>query len=395
LEKPLRVYDRSRTTTDWGCPRRRYYQYEMPADSGGFGIVPKGSPIELFLGTTVHDGLAALAMAVVQNRPELTIDLIARTAYQQVFDAFMQENSGTDEEKVYAQEQATLIEGMLRGFEKYVWPEFLSLYKIEMVEQEFFYYHDREGKPCAAVDADFCFMTKPDLVVSNKEGQLIYVEYKTTSSKKESWTNSWNTAVQLHSTMRAIQQTLGKKPIGVIVQGLYKGYESYGKQSSPFCYAYARRPYPPFDKGEVRYDYAAGFKRTATWELDGGVAKWVEGMPDSVLIEQFPRTPLIFLKDDLVDDFFTQRAIREAEMMTGKEMLDMAENKEEVFKSYLNAFFPQKFDQCVPYFGKPCPYRNLCFGNITQPLAQGFQVREPHHEMEALLWENPIVPKET
>ncbi len=388
MSKIIRVYDRSRTVTDWTCSRRRYYQYEMETQ-GVPGIVPKGNPIELFLGTTIHDGLAALAFAVIQNREELTIDLIASTAYKQVYEAFTQDSQGSPDELIYAQEQATLIEGMLRGFHKHVWPEFIDRYKIEYVEQEFFYYHDNAGQSCPADKAQFCFMTKPDLVVRDKEGRLIYVEYKSTSSKKESWVNSWNTAVQLHSTMRAIEQTTGEKPSGVVVQGLYKGYESYGKQSSPFCYAYARRPYPPFDKGEVRYDYAPGFKRTATWNLDGGVSKWVAGMSSDLLREQYPCTPLIFVKDELVDSFFAQRALREGEMVQAKALLNMADNKDQVFKNYLDAFFPQKFDQCVPYFGKPCPYRNLCFGAISDPLKQGFEVREAHHAMELLLCSKP------
>src|SRR5205814_10201562 len=140
------------------------------------------------------------------------------------------------------------------------------------------------------------FMSKPDLVLRHKEsGELWYVEYKTTSSKQDKWVNQWGTAVQLHSSIRAIEAALSEKVVGVIVQGLYKGYEAYGKQSSPFCYAYRRQGNPPFTKTETRYEYAPGFKRSPVWQLDGGVRAWVESMPEEVLTNQFPQSPPIYV----------------------------------------------------------------------------------------------------
>lgn len=379
MEKTIRLYDRSRTTADWSCPRLRYYQYEYD----GKGIVPANDAIAPFLGLTVHDALAAFALITKTPNPEITPDLICETARKQVFDAFMSNSGNTQEELDYAYEQSTLIDGMLRGFYKYVWPQITENYpEVVAIEQELTFYHDSRGLGVEPEKAKFCYMSKPDLVLRDKEGRLVYLEYKTTSSKKENWTNFWNTAVQLHSTLRAIEQTLGEKPVGVVVQGLYKGYVSYGKQSSPFCYAYSRGGNPPFTSPEVRYEYAAGFRRTPVWHLDGGVARWVNNMPNNVLSNQFPCTPLIFINDDLVDGYFAQRAIRESEMEMGKFMIESAVNKDEMFPNYLNAMFPQKFDQCNAYYGKPCMYRNLCFGGISEPLNHGYEYRQPHHVLE-------------
>src|SRR3990167_5082600 len=70
---PLRFIDRSRITTDWACPRRRYWQYEF----GGRGIQPDVTSLELFLGTALHDGLASIgdatretALALSTGEPE-------------------------------------------------------------------------------------------------------------------------------------------------------------------------------------------------------------------------------------------------------------------------------------------------------------------------------------
>ncbi len=163
---------------------------------------------------------------------------------------------------------------------------------------------------------------------------------------------------------------------GVIVQGIYKGYESYGKQSSPFCYAYHRYGNPPFSANETRYEYTAGFKRYPTWELDGGVKKWIEDMPADIIGEQFPCTPLIFVKDDMVDQFFKERAAREIEInQLGPMARDMV--------------FNHKFSECTPGWGnaKPCSFRRLCHGEQdVNPLEKGYAWRAPHHIPEMDLW---------
>jgi hypothetical protein len=360
----LRLYDRSRVTTDWQCPRKRWWQYEYD----GKGIVNGNTNLELYLGTTVHDGLAAIATQYLAGTVD--IDAIALAGRKQMMDSLM----GTSEvfiqeEYNFACEQGALVEGLVRGFYRAVWPRLMAQYPdIRLVEAEMHYDHD-----------GLRFMSKPDLVLGDVEGNLWYVEYKTTANKKEGWINSWNTAIQLHSTIRAIEATLNEKVTGVIVQGLYKGYESYGKQSSPFCYAYQRKGTPPFSKDEVSYEYKAGFKRYPAWEMVGGVKTWVEGMPDSVLADQFPQTPPIFVKDSLVDSFFTQRAWREKEIDFA---VKMTEGDPEAQAGMLEVTFPQKFDQCISFWGAKCPYTKLCHGHVGEPLREGFEYRVPHHQPE-------------
>lgn len=361
MSKVIWLYDRSRVTTDWQCPRKRYWGYHY----GGKGVTGSGLHLELYLGTTLHDGLAAIA----QNVP---IGTIAETAYKQVYEALLDE--ADPESMEWAKEQGTLIEGILRGFHKSVWPRLINGGKVIAVEQEMVYDHD-----------GMRFMSKPDLIIEDAEGNNWYVEYKSTSFKKDGWINSWDTAVQLHSSIRAAEATLGIKIAGVIVQGLYKGYESYGKQNSPFCYAYRRQGNPPFSRDELSFEYRAGFKKFPVWELAGGVAKWVDDMPSEVLASQFPTTPPIFIKDHLIDSFFKQRATREFEIKMAVEENGLAK----VFSpdDILDNVFPQRFDQCVPSFGKPCQFRQLCHGmGSGNPLDHGFEWREPHHITEIEQW---------
>lgn len=364
-EHDLILYDRSRVVTDWNCGRKRYLQYEYK----GKGLVTNSTSLELFMGTTLHDALAVIA-TMHRDSGIVDIDLVAQTGHDQMLQSLTEQSDGSPDDLLFANEQASLVEGIIRGFYRHAWPRLISAYPtILYIEEEMFYDHD-----------GLRFMAKPDLVLADLEGNAWYIEYKSTSSKKENWVNSWATAVQLHSTCHAIAQTTGTVPMGVIVQGMYKGYESYGKQNSPMCYAFSRGGNPPFTKDELRYDYKAGFTRTPTWNLPGGVRSWVNSMPEDILGDQFPQTPPIFLNTALVDSFFAQRAGREQEIVLANRMIQSADDDATSF--LLNAAFQQKFDQCRPYFGRPCSYLKICHGQVVNPLEEGFTYRTPHHAAE-------------
>lgn len=375
-DKILWLTDRSRTTLDWTCPRKRYLNYHY----AGTGVTPSHLQHELFLGTILHDGLAAIAtqhakeQADVESGPNpIDIDTIATVASKGVFSTLMEANGGDIDAETYANEQASLVEGLLRGFYKFAWPSLISRYpRIISIEEEMTF----------PLDNSITFMSRPDLVLSDTDGNWVYVEYKSTSSKQEAWVNQWNTAVQIHSTIRAIENTLGTAPSSVIVQGLYKGYVSYGRQNSPFCYAYHRQGTPPFSYPETLYEYRAGFKKIPAWTLDGGIKTWVDGMDERLLQDQFPQTPPIYIKDALIDSFFEQRLLRETEIMEAVKVISDDDMPEGTRQQFLNGFFPQRFDQCNPSFGKGCSYRQACFGSGGNLLDMGWTRREPHHTPE-------------
>ena len=370
---PLPLYDRSRVVEDWNCPRARFWHYEF----GGRGLTRSTTAIELYLGITVHDAVAAIA-TLTSFKEAISIDAIAGAAYSQIRQSLEEPDEGPNPDDDYIEEQAVLAEGLVRGFYKHVWPRLMESYpEILFVEKEMTYPHDLKGQH-SPDQPDLLFMSKPDLILTDGQGEAVYFEYKTTSSKKEDWINSWDTAVQLHSTIRAVKATTGVDISNVIVQGLYKGYRAYNKQSSPFCYAYFKRGNPPFSSDQISYEFKAGFKRTPVWELDGGIKQWVEDMPDQILTEQFPQTPPIFINDSLVDSFFRQRAKREYEIATASALL-----KDDLDQDLLDRVFPQRFDKCQPGWGSPCQFRTLCHGYVEDPLSEGYQFRESHHQLEA------------
>lgn len=356
LSNGIILTDRSRTTEDWKCKRKRWWAYEF----AGIGLTSEVLKLELFLGTILHDGLAAIAV----QHPDVDINKIAELAHDTVFQTLAEDG---DEES--AHEQACLVEGLLRGFYKHAWPRLMAQFpRIVAVEQEMVY----------DVDERLRFMSRPDLLLEDAEGQLWYIEYKSTSSKKDQWINSWSYAIQVHSSVKAIEQTLGRPVAGVIVQGLYKGYESYGKLSSPFCYAYKRNGNPPFTKDAIAFEYTKGMFRTPIWELAGGVGQAIEAMPEHILSEQFPCSPPIFVKDEMVETFFRQLALREAEIELAKNF--MASTEEGL--GALDVTFPQNFEACNPGWGKPCEFLALCHSGKGDPFTRGYQERVPHHQEE-------------
>lgn len=393
-DKIIWLTDRSRTLQDWKCPRARYWGYHHE----GRGVVPPDQGLELMLGSALHDGLAAIATNWKEHKTA-PIDMIALACGKSVYESLMTASGGDEDGFQFAKEQSVLIEGMLRGFYAYAWPSLIAQYpKVIAVEQEMTYplmggldkeIIDPRGE-IGWQSGSMVFMSKPDLILATEDDETwVYVEYKSTSSKSENWVNQWNTSVQIHSTIKAVEHTLGKAPAIVVVQGLYKGYQSYGKQSSPFCYAYYRQGTPPFSYPEYSYTFKPGFKRVPVWELAGengsasGLAGWINGMPEQVLAEQFPQTPPLYIKPELVERFFAQRTLREVEI---KQALGMTADPDlplPVRQQFMDAFFPQKFDQCNPAgFGRPCQFRFLCHGGIEDPLASGWTKRQPHHELE-------------
>lgn len=368
----LIFHSRPRAQADWKCNRARFYAYDFEG-----GIVKDNLSVDLFIGSTLHDALAAIASQHLAGKVDITkIATISReSVYNTLYEYIKGQKKGEDGQ-IFALEQATLVDALIRGFYKITWPNLIAQYpKVLFVEQEMIYPHD----------GNMIFMAKPDQVISlileSEDGGNIYLEFKSTSNKKLEWINSWNKNIQVHATMKVIEHHIKKEVLGTIIQGLYKGYTSYGKFSSQLVYCYKRAGNPPFITPQISAEWKAGSKRFPIWELDGGAEEWIETIPIEILADQFPRTPLIFPDESLTKAFFSQRTIREREVQDAIALLEnpgiTAEKREQI----LNTYFPQNFDACAPAWGSGCQYYNICHGPAREdPLSHGFLVRDRNHE---------------
>jgi hypothetical protein len=233
------------------------------------------------------------------------------------------------------------------------------------------------------------FMSRPDLILRSKatKGHW-YWEYKTTGQRAEDWLKQWPKAVQLHSGCDAAQETLGIPIEGCIVQGLSKGYEKDGHQRSVFCEGWR------FLGGPITYSYTymrnKGWERFFAGEHPDGVPGWVHEMPPDLLEKQFFRTPPIYPRKDLIDQFFGQLIQREDAISSGiTNMKAIQESgrddieKDLRIRSIMADVFPMKFKQCSGRYGKyDCPMLEACWNPRvgSDPMASGLYVpREPHH----------------
>lgn len=359
------LHDRSRIVADWKCQRAAFHAYE----SDGTGFASGSAAYELYFGTLVHDATSTIAR-FQEAGDTVPIDDIANAAYHQLFEALSANSVDPNDE--YPFEQATLIEGLIRGFYKHTWPRLMETYpEIVAIEQEILYTHD---------GCDF--MSKPDLLLANSEGHLVYIEYKTTSYANEKWFDSWETSPQLHSTLHAIKAVTGLDVTAAIVQGLYKGNKYLGRQGSPFCYAYHRPGQPPLIDEQWSYTYKPGMKKYPIWLREGGLTAWLDKMPEETLKEQFPQVPPVYYRDYLAEAFFKQSALRRKEIELAKQIMavEPASTSEVMAVS-----FKQNFEACKPFFGNACTFYSLCHQNKEgkHPLEMGYQRRVPHHEPEA------------
>ena len=359
------LFHRSAAVTDWSCPQKRFWNYEYL----GRGITPPETQYELYLGTLIHDGVAAMANNV-------DIDSIVNAGTAQLRAKLLEGRELDSDAQYLAEEQCALAEGLLRGFYKVRWPYLTSEYpEIVVCEKELIYNYEVDGQKLR-------FLSKPDLVRRDKDGALWVFEWKTTGSNKEEWIHQWETAVQVHAQIKTVEEALGEPVAGCIVQGFYKSYVSqWNRLESIFCYAYHKPGEPPFSKPIWSYEYKAGLKKFPIWQREGGVKQWLEDMPFQVLASQFPQTPPIFINQTIVEEFFEQQGLREIEIRAARDaVMGMDVFSNERRRIYMKTF-PKHFESCNAW-NRPCPYKRLCFGAPVDPLTIGFTPRYSHHQME-------------
>lgn len=351
--------DRTRVTTDWKCPRARYWAFEYL----GRGVSPARRALYFDIGDAVHKSLDAL------SRGE-ALDGVCAVHLARFRE--MQSPHYTGELAWKLEEQVCLIEGMIRGWYRSVLPRLTEEFEVVAIEEEFVY----------EVAPGLTMGVKPDKLLRRRsDGTLWYRETKTLGYLGKDWSLQWQRAIQLHTTAFIVGAHLQEEVSGVIVEGLYKGYDREGKATSPFAYGYAR---PGTIRGpEIMPEWRAGCRKIPIWsDYPGGCRAWAASLPTEVLSNQFIETPPIFLQRRLVEAFLRQVAIREEVIRRAAEVDDDLQDG-----GLLDTVFPQHFSECAPAIGVPCAYADCCFNPVVgeDPVRSGlYTPRVPHHTTEVL-----------
>lgn len=342
--------DRTGITTDWLCGMR----YWWARKEGGRGISPVSESLYLLDGRDIHEDCAAIAeledlspqnigdlieQLISSNRPTLTSQELSERFYRRL--------------------------GWLAADALYMEPALRTEYDNVAVEGELVL--DRTPLWVAVT---------PDRLLKHREGgYMVYQERKTTITAGSKWTNHWPYAIQVHLGLKAIEEEMGVRPAFGQIRGMLKGDNRGDRLAHPYVWAYRRGPDWTHDYTKAR---SAGWDHAPVWEYPGGVVEWVQRLGEEVARAQFPHSPPIFCNDRMVEDMILTRIAR------ATEIAEVAERSQHDWQTRL-LYFEQRFEQCRPAFGDPCPFISCCFNaKVNQnPLAsRDYVIRTPHHEIE-------------
>jgi hypothetical protein len=337
--------DRTTIETDQKCGMARWWYKEEAAS----GIVPAEEAAYYKDGRDSH---AAAELLVTGERVEDVLRSFPLSGDNQL-----------------TLESQTRLQGWIAGLGRFIFPLLLEGAEILMVEKELCLQRDPLWIAC-----------KPDLVIRNKQGQIIVIDYKSTGRVSKGWVDYWPLAVQHHINLKAVEEELGEKPAYGQVIGLYKGEWKYGRLNHPYVWAYGDASRPD----EWATDYPEAKKRGLTnrplWEYNAGILHWVERLGFEEARGVFPFSAPIFLNERLLEDLITARTRREEEVARVKPVV-LADRR------LIPAYFEPRYSQCRPVIGAPCAYLAACHNASVNadPLGSGLYVkRTPHHELELL-----------
>lgn len=409
------LFDRSRYEAYLDCPRLRYWQYEFK----GKGIVPKTMNVPQSTGSMIHAGMAYLAAG---HDLEKTVSLI-----HSQYDALVAENGlavDTSEDlQLLCGEQKAIAEGLLRAWHRVRKPLFDDQYEVISVEQE----------QLVALDNDVKLMVRRDCVVRNRKRGGIYVyNWKSFSYIPSDWEQVWEHSTSRLSELCGLHDLVNPFGFtteieGVIVEGFYKGRKVEGRLSSPLLNAYL---VPPASSKKSNFklndleervlaelmvwrekivlvdkiakavgapseevisnirlpllklyaedccpvvyhtEWKQGLQKIDAWRQIG-VKKWIDFLPDEVLLKQFVTTLPLVLDVRRLASWVQQACAVEKKVASAGTDIDTE--------------FPQNFHHCHRYNEAPCAYVKCCFnGQVSEdPIASGYyKWREPHHSTE-------------
>lgn len=362
MTSPIYLTDRSAAEVDDRCGME--YWWNRIAEGGG--VVRKTVPEALAVGAAVHEDMEVIA----------TLEDISPAALASYCDSLLVHL--TEEDRLDTKRMESL-------YRRLGWFVSWGLFKEPSIRAEW---------DTIAVETELILdrsplwlQVKPDRLLRKKSDHnfVKYMEYKSARSCNSNWLESWKYSIQLHSSLKAIQEELGKSIQYAQIIGLQKGTVSSadGRLVHPYVYGYYNRS---SNEWEHRYEKA----RTSVWEpmpvwefesKDGtALVNWVTRCGQSVADTQFPSTPPIFLNEKILNEWVTRRTYRLRVIEEVKDECLTDESKRAIF-------FEKRTKNCRPAFGEACQYLPLCWNAFRgrNPLGTAeFIKRTPHHDLEEI-----------
>lgn len=418
------VVDRSRHECWQVCPRKRYWEYHYD----GIGLQRTAHSVPLLTGSIVHEGLAALMIGA-------PVDIAVNAAlagYDAEIKARSLEDTHDPNVDVHThflwlvKSNRALIEGLIRAYALIRLPKVLAEYEILEVEREeeatfivggsggaIAQGQGTQGQSPAGRTVKFLARTDA-LTRRRADGQLYIRNFKTVSDASNTWQAAFRYDTQTISEVIAVEQRLGQRVSGVIIDGLIKQPRKceYPKGSgvwhhcSPLIWGWQRPGNPPIDSEDwqSQYEWQDAFGKTSrlgkgysrklvSESYPGGVQAWIAQLGESILADQFIELPPILRADWQVEEWLDTTLNLEVNIgQYAADVNELVERHADDGYGYrehlLRRYFP-KFtanSNCFHQFGSQCSCFALCWGGAADdPLANGYQRRIPNHLRESEL----------
>lgn len=426
---PHYKFDRSRLETAADCYRKYYWNYGFL----GIGIVkvrdiPPYWPF--YSGRFIHEG-AELVIKGVNGR-----DAADKVASDYVALILPLISSGDMDPEVMARmsmeldQEVDLVKALVYGWSIVGYPRLLSIYQpveggVEQ-EEEISWLLDRpplgQGND-NNIDyrSKLTLMTRTDILVRSKYGPTaLLVNLKSVKDPNERWRNTFSKDMQTLTEAIAVEERLGIKVDGVIIEGLVKGSQKEWPKGSGFWQYYNSLIYCwakdstevslPGEQGgmqyEINWDYTCtgphvmgnnskcpggrnhtlgkGFrKRRAAECYPGGVYAWVDYVNEhdrTTLESYFVSLPPINRDAYEVERWKRQTLIAEKDRQDKAATVDslfIAGEKNRAYE-YLDYLFPMNSGyECLK-----CSYQDICWASSDPFDESKWGPRVPNHASE-------------
>lgn len=421
---PLYILDRSRLDKAKECPRAYYWLYGFM----GIGIV-KNKDIPPYwpfsTGNFIHEGVEMVLKGIGGKEAAE----IAACAYMDKFLPIISDPDINPElqARLYMElhQEVDLVRGLVYGWSLVGLPRMLALYAVveEGIEQEEEISWMLSGNPnTPSNQVEMRLLTRTDILCRSKMGGgAILFNLKSVGNPNEKWRVSFNRDMQTITEAIAVEDRLGIKVDGVIIEGLVKGTRKEWPRGSGFwqydnslIYVWVKDStevsLPGEEGGGIEFatswDYTCtqphvfgnnrrcpggkshtlgkGYrKRPVRDAFPNGVYAWVDYLmrnDPSVLEAYFIQLPAISRDEFQVERWKRQHLHREKERQDSALVVDslFVEGDKEGAYLMLDHSFPfHEGYQC-----HSCAYNSLCW-EAGDPVDESvWRARVPNHPLE-------------
>lgn len=432
-------FDRSRHEAFEKCPRLRFLAYEYPVDLSSIvelpesaadtGLTKKAHAIPLLTGGMVH---RAIEFFLTSYGEDAAVENALQAYDAEIAARDIDPDELVKDKQTVISVQRLLIEALVRGWIRYVWPRIQEEFEIIEVEHEESY-RVRDEKQ----DVDYELLARTDVLIQHKETGHIYVRnFKTASEATERRIQQFKYDTQTISEVIACEQRLRQdnpeiKLAGVIYDLLIKGPRkveyprgsSTYHNTSPLIWCYMKEGQTGITGDEIasRWEYECTGRHkmgNGHWCEGGKEHRLGKGWSRHLITDVFPNGVLdwfAWLQENdpqlILDQFVTIPAIERTDFdvatwhrgVLNEELRihDAAELARAVIAtndgSYINSLpqldtiFPKHTHNGNCIFPSKCPMFDLCWGaasSLDNPLdSELYTVRVANHPEQAVVTE--------